>query len=44
MPQSSLSPGGVGERIGRVKVRKLMSADKNTLTGKAKSGCANKAK
>jgi len=40
----SLPPGGMGgERIGRVKVRKLMNLDKDSLTGKAKAVHPNEA-
>ena len=37
-------PGGMGERIGRVRVRKLMGWDKNSLIGKAKAAHTSKAK
>ena len=39
-----LPPGGMGERIRRVKVGKLVSWDTDILTGKAKAVCASKAK
>ena len=37
-------PCGVGERFGRVKVRKLLDWDKDGLIGKAKIVCASKVK
>jgi len=39
----SLPPSGMGERVERVKVRKLVGWDKNGLIGKAKAAHANKA-
>ena len=36
--------GGMGERIGRVKVRKFMGWDKDNLIGKAKAAHASKAR
>ena len=52
-PREQLSPtqplahshhSGMGERIGRVKVRKLVGWDKNSLIGKAKAAHMNKGK
>ena len=43
-PLAHSTPGGMGERIRRVKVRKLMGWDKDSLIGKAKAVRTSKAK
>lgn len=38
----SLSPGGMGMRIGKVKVHELLGWDKDSLPGKARAACTSK--
>ena len=43
-PLTHLPHSGIGERIRRIKVRKLMGCDKDSLIGKAKATHSSKAK
>jgi len=43
-PLTHCSHTGVGERVGRVKMRKLLGWDKDSLIGKAKATQVSKAK